>query len=111
MAVRTPKKPTANRKPIRGPVVATLSHHVLVLTATSRPMATRAEDSARVLLARAGRALRKPGLSRTSVFTGPPGVRAYSADPEDLTRLIEEAEDGSRRVGRFVDGRFVPLGE
>ncbi|PZP99204.1 MAG: hypothetical protein DI587_11140 [Variovorax paradoxus] len=90
-------------------MVATLSHHVLVRTTTSRPAATRAEDSARVLLARAGRALLMPGLSRTSVFTGPPDVRAYSVDPDDLTRLIEETEDGSRRVGRFVDGRFVAL--
>lgn len=74
-------------------------------------MTTRApapSPSAQELLRRLGRALRKPGLPRSSVFTGARGVYAYSVHPDDPTVLVREAEDGTQVTGVIKDGRFRP---
>jgi hypothetical protein len=72
----------------------------------------RASDpsqSAGQLLRKLGRALSRPGLPRSSVFTGATGVFAYSSDPEDPSRLVREAKDGTRTVGVWRGGRFRPI--
>jgi hypothetical protein len=35
-------------------------------------------------------------------------VFAYSVDPADPTRIVREAADGTRTIGRLVNGRFQP---
>ncbi|MEW6704969.1 MAG: hypothetical protein AB1430_08975 [Pseudomonadota bacterium] len=61
-----------------------------------------------MLVSKAGRALRKPGIERGAVFKqGKTRVFAFSVDPTDPTRVIREAEDGSRQIGRLVNGRFL----
>lgn len=60
------------------------------------------------LLQKLGRALKSPGLPRSSVFTGAPGIYAYSAHPDDPTLLVREAEDGSQTTGVIRNGRFRP---
>lgn len=60
------------------------------------------------LLRKLGRALRSPGLPRSSVFTGRPGIYAYSVHPEDPQLLIREDEAGTQTVGVFRKGRFRP---
>ena len=57
------------------------------------------------LLASARRALERPGLSARSVFTKS-GVRSYSIDPKDPTRIIRETASGSKARGRLVGGQF-----
>lgn len=64
--------------------------------------------SAPELLRRLGRALRKPGLPRSSVFTGARGVYAYSVHPDTPALLVREAEDGTRVTGVIKDGLFRP---
>lgn len=66
-------------------------------------------ESARLLLLAAGRAPAHPGLHRASVFTGAPGVYAYSVDPTDSTRLVRESKDGLLSFGTMVDGRFQEM--
>lgn len=82
---------------------------IRVGTGTTSGLA-RSTESARVLVALALEALRDPGLPRSSVFTGSPEIYAYSADPADPSRLIREAHDGSRSVGRLLGGRWIPDG-
>lgn len=65
-------------------------------------------DPSSDLLRRLGRALRKPGLARSSVFTGAPGVYAYSVHPDNPALLIREDESGTQTVGVIRNGRFRP---
>jgi hypothetical protein len=84
---------------------------VLVQTPGARQPkpALRAEDGAAVLVPKAWRALKKPGISRQAVFpTSSTTVFAYSVDPADPTRIVREAADGTRTIGRLVNGRFQP---
>ena len=59
------------------------------------------------LLRKFGEALRRPGISRDAVFQGREDVFAYYADPKDPTRIIQEAADGTKKVGRLVGEKFV----
>jgi hypothetical protein len=65
-------------------------------------------DRSSELLRQLGRALLKPGLPRSSVFTGAPGVYAYSVHPDDPALLVREDEAGAQTVGVFRNGRFRP---
>jgi hypothetical protein len=65
-------------------------------------------DSVSVLVKKAARALNKPGIQRSVVFRGPnpDKVYAYSAYPQDPTRIVRLSSDGTRVIGRVVNGRF-----
>ena len=104
-------KKQAPKDTVSGEIVASVGgHFVLVKTSRSNvPVKVPKDESAR-LLAAAGRALARPGISRSSVFgSGHRNVFAYSLDPQDPTRFIREAQDGTRRVGRMVNGKFKVL--
>lgn len=104
-------KSQPSRKSVRGHKFADGARRPLPSqTRTARRSTTTPEaESARTLLAAAGRALAHPGLPRSSVFTGAPGVYAYSIDLEDPTRLVQESEDDTEVIGTMVGGRFVPM--
>jgi len=78
-----------------------------------RLVAEREEERASNLVPKIGRALRKSGIDRDVLFQKLRPTRmtvyAYSIDPTDVTRIVREAEDGSKTVGRLVGRRFVPL--
>ena len=79
-------------------------------------MATKTVKSARskafssaLYVTEVANALRKPGLARTSVFRDSASARlvyAYSVSPHDPTQLVRESKDGSKQVGRLVNGKF-----
>ncbi len=71
-------------------------------------MAVRPEDSTTVLLKKAAQALNKPGIDKSVVFRGPKAdkIYAYSLDPQDPTKVVREAANGDRAVGRLVGGSF-----
>ena len=88
---------------VRGEVVASVDgHFLLVKTSRSRTLPKVPEGESARVLAAAGRALARPGISRASVF-------GTGLDPKDPTRFIREAEDGTRRLGRMVNGKFKVL--
>lgn len=94
---------------VKGTPVAQLGDgFVLVRVNAGKPSATlRASDSAKALVGKAAKALRKPGLPKSSVFTGSGRIFAYSVDPTDPDKLIRETPDGKRQSGRLVNGRFL----
>jgi hypothetical protein len=96
---------------IRGEIVASVGgHFVLVKTSKSSTAAKAPKDESARLLAAAGSALARPGISRSAVFgEGRKNVFAYSLDPQDPTRFIRESQDGTRRVGKMVNGKFRVL--
>jgi hypothetical protein len=98
---------------IRGEIVACVGKNfVLVKTSRSSAAAKPPKDESSRLLAVAGRALARPGISRDSVFgNGHKNVYAYSLDPQDPTRFIREAQDGTRRIGKMVNGKFKVLAQ
>ena len=83
---------------------------VMVRVGRSRraPGGVHALDVARVMIPKAGKALDKPGLAKTAVFGRGSSNRvfAFSVDARDPTRVVREASDGSRRIGRLVGGKF-----
>lgn len=102
------KKSEATQATVHGEIVASVGERfVLVKTGKASARAKiPAGESARLLQA-AGQALSKPGISRSSVFgSGRRNVYAYSLDPEDPSRFIREAADGTRRFGKMVNGKF-----
>jgi len=81
--------------------------------ARRRLVAEREEERASNLVPKIARAFREPGAEREALFRKLRPTRmtvyAYSIDPTDVTRIVREAEDGSKTVGRIVGKRFVPL--
>jgi hypothetical protein len=58
-------------------------------------------------LAKTGRALAKPGISKASVFRGASKkVFAYSIYSKDPSKIVRQAADGTKTIGRVVDGKF-----
>jgi hypothetical protein len=67
------------------------------------------DQQAKFLLRKLGKALSRPGVSRTAVFgTGNSANRvyAYSVDPEDPMMIIREDVHGNRTHGKVVGGTF-----
>jgi len=62
-------------------------------------------DQAGVLVAKAARALKHPGIDRSVVFRDE-GVVSYSVNPADPSQFIREASDGSQTLGYVVRGKF-----
>lgn len=106
---KTIARESATGQLVQGRPVATLGHGMTLIKTgrTPRP-AVRPEDNTTVLLKKAARALNKPGIDRSVVFRGPNAARifAYYADPQDPTRVVREAADGTKVIGSLVDGRF-----
>ncbi|WP_211333085.1 hypothetical protein [Pseudorhodoferax soli] len=98
-----------SKRSVKGTLIAMVGDGLaLVRTGPEpAPRKTPASESARVLLPKLGRALSRPGLPRSSVFTRP-GIFAYSAHPDNPRLLVQEAEDGSRVTGRMIGAKFVP---
>lgn len=72
-----------------------------------------ADQKAKFLLVKFGRALSKPGVSRTEVFGAGKSAKtvyAYSLDPKDPTMIIREDAQGKRAHGKVVDGTFKSVG-
>ena len=107
------KKKIASKDTVCGEIVASIGgHFVLVKTSKSSPAAKAPTGESARLLAAAGSALSRPGISRSSVFgSGRKNVFAYSLDPKDPTRFIREAQDGTRRIGKMVNGKFKVLAQ
>ncbi len=69
---------------------------------------TRRSDEADVVVQKLGKALGRPGINKLAIFV-PPGVAsvfAYSVDPFDPSKVVREAFDGTKRIGRVVSGKF-----
>lgn len=69
------------------------------------------KDRASELLPKAGRALNKPGIARSTVFgeSGNTGVYAYSACVDEPGKIVRESADGTKAVGILVGGKFKAL--
>ena len=94
---------------VEGRPVATLGRGMTLVKVGKAPRpVVRPEDSTTVLVKKAARALNRPGIARSDVFRGPDAAKvfAYSVYPQDPTQVIREAADGTKVVGRLVDGRF-----
>ena len=108
----TAKKTPSSKKPalVSGQAVASLSNgFVLIKTSAHRDIPNSKEPHH--LLQKAAKALSKPGIPRSAVFGDGTNKRlfSYSLDSEDPTRLVRVAFDGTRRVGRLVNGKFQPI--
>jgi hypothetical protein len=74
--------------------------------AGAAPSAKTSEE-ARFLVKKAGKALKRPGISKKAIFKqGRSGVFAYSVDSADPERIVRRSAAGKRTVGRLVAGRF-----
>ena len=108
-----PGSPAPAEVRLRGQAMPVGQNLVLVRTGEPRPQAQPpAGELARVLVPKLGRALRRPGIPRESVFSGPNAAQvvAYSIDPADPSRLVRETADGTREVGCLdADGEFQVL--
>jgi len=123
-AVSTPKRSPAAKKsvpPVRrktavgGITLASLSggiELVRVAKRSSKP-ATAPQEQTEALFRKAVSALKRPGIPRETVFkaatTKPGAIFSYAIDPSDTTRVIREAPDGTRTIGRLKNGKFVQL--
>jgi len=115
MASRNGKTPPRSARKngeirLRGKRIATLDEGLTMvrtgpsITGAVRPRRT---DQAGAMLRKTGRALNKPGISKHSIFTNDSSeIFAYSADPQDATKLVRTSRDGTRRKGRVVGGKF-----
>ncbi|MGQ2995572.1 hypothetical protein [Variovorax sp.] len=107
------EKPISHENPagqlVQGRSVAALGRGMALVKVGKSPRpVVRPEDKTTVLLKKAARALGKPGIDRSEVFRGPNAAKvyAYSAYPQDLSKVVREAADGTKVIGRMVDGRF-----
>jgi hypothetical protein len=68
------------------------------------------KEKASFVVAKVGKAMRRPGMDRTLVFksVSDASVFAYSIDPKDRTRFVREDASGRTTVGRVVSGQFRP---
>ena len=108
----TAKKPSPNKKAtlVSGQPVATLSNgFVLIKTSAHRTIPKSNEPHQ--LLQKAAKALSKPGIPRSAVFGDGTNKRVYgySINPKDPSQFIRESFDGTKRIGRFVNGKFQLL--
>lgn len=108
----TAKKPSSNKKStlVSGQPVATLSNgFVLIKTSAHRVIPKNNEPHQ--LLQKAAKALSKPGIPRSAVFGDGTNKRlfSYSIDTDDPSRLVRVSFDGTRSVGRLVNGKFQAI--
>jgi 3-hydroxymyristoyl/3-hydroxydecanoyl-(acyl carrier protein) dehydratase len=110
MALKPAQKKLGKDSLVQGkPITALGSGYMLVrVGAAKKRAAVRPGDQATVLVAKAWQALNKPGIDKQVVFRGSQNgkIFAYSVYPDDPSKVVREAADGTRRVGRLVDGKF-----
>jgi len=116
MARRNPKTPhPATHKDgeirLRGKRIATLDKGVSMVRtgpAVGGGAHVRRADAAGAMLRKTAKALTEPGISKLSIFKGSRTgkIFAYSADPNDATKIVQEAWDGTRRTGKAVGRKF-----
>src|ERR1700675_495626 len=96
---------------LRGRRIATLDKELLMIRtgpSVAGAMHVRRSDEAGAMLRKDAKALTKPGISKLSIFKGSnrSKIFAYSADPQDASKVVQEASDGTRRKGRVVGRKF-----
>ena len=96
---------------LRGKALPSLDKEVVLVrvgSAKRPPRSVTRSEEAEVMVRKLGKALRKPGINRQVVFRAhaPGKVFAYSVCPEDMTKVVREAADGTRTVGRVVGCKF-----
>lgn len=117
VATRNLKSPTRGARQqggeirIRGKRIPGLDKELtMVRTGASKKVgaATRRSDEADVMIRKVGKALNKPGIRKAAIFQSPVAgkIFAYSVAPFDTTKVVREAADGTKRVGRLVAGKF-----
>lgn len=112
MAARAKKSATGAKViRLRGKALPAFDKEVVLVRVgkTRRPpRSVSRSDEAEVIVRKLGKALSKPGISKQVVFRTHTSekVFAYSAYPEDVTKVVREAADGTRTVGRVVGRRF-----
>lgn len=114
MAARAKKSAAGTRGGVvhlRGRVLPSVDKEVVVVRVgkAKRPRRpANKSDEAEVIIRKLGKALSKPGISKQVVFRDhtPGKVFAYSVYPEDFTKIVREAADGTRTVGRVVGRKF-----
>ena len=109
MATKPVKSKAAKGALVRGRTLAALGSGVVLVrvgNAKKRDV-TRPGDEATVLVKKAWQALKKPGIDKHVVFrSSRTGVFSYSVYTNDTSKVVREAADGSRTIGRLVDGKF-----
>ena len=94
---------------VQGRSVAKLGRGLaLVKVGKAAKVTVRPEDKTTVLVQKVARALSRPGIDSSVVFSGPNAAKifSYAVDPQDPTKVVRKAADGSRATGRMVDGQF-----
>lgn len=97
---------------VQGRSVATLGRGLaLVKVGKAARVPVRPEDETTVLVKKAAQALDKPGIAADDVFKGPDAQKifAYAAYPQDPSKIVRKASDGSFVIGHLVDGKFRAL--
>ena len=103
---------TAASVRLRGEAVPSVGAGLVIVRTDPLRQAARKSattDQARVVVAKAGRALNSPGFNKKKVVFGGVADRkvfAYSILPSDPTKVIRESADGKRSIGRLVNGKF-----
>ena len=105
----TAKKPSPNKKStlVSGQPVATLSNGFVLIKTSAHRVIPKSKEPHQ-LLQKAAKALSKPGIPRSAVFGDGTNKRVYgySINPKDPSQFIRESFDGTKRIGRFVNGKF-----
>jgi hypothetical protein len=95
---------------VRGTRQPTLSADFVVVRTgrlNSGNTSAKASEAARMLIKKAGKALKNPGINKDAVFKrGMSGLFAYSVDTENPHRIVRRSAGGKKVIGRVVQGRF-----
>jgi len=107
-AAKRKRSSQATKSVTSGKTVAAVGREfVLIRTSKPRKAALQPGDTARSLLSKTGAALATPGISHQSVFRDArSGVFAYSVYPLDPSKVVRKSANGTRTIGRVVDGKF-----
>ena len=110
VAKKTSRKGKRAARSVTGKPIATLGDGMYVVRTKSGRIASvaRSSDRAGVLVARLGKALSKPGISRRAIFgdTKSDRVYSYSVYGADPSKIVRESVKGKRTIGRVIGGKF-----
>lgn len=106
----TRKATAAKSVTLKGTVLPSVDKNFVIVRmgpAVKAETKVRAGEDARTMLLKMAKAIEKPGIRRDVVFPDSnPRAYAYYIDAKDPTRIVRESRDGTRKVGRLVQGRF-----
>jgi hypothetical protein len=73
--------------------------------------ASASNKSSETLVAALVKVIHKTGIKRESIFSDKSAKRvyAYAVLPSDPSKIVREAVDGSKTIGRLRNGKFRPL--